>query len=1030
VHDRTAAIQDRLTRVLDERIRPRVHSPVADLVVQAWHVGGGQGEPVAAESALVAAYEPFEVGQVWGSAWGTTWFHLTGTVPSEAAGRVVEAVVDLGWTQATPGFQAEGLVFRADHATANGLAVVKGLNPRNSWIPLADTAVGGERIDLYVEAAANPVIQQGQTFVPTARGEKSTAGTAPLYRLARAGIAVLQTQVWELVVDLEVLDSLMRALPAAEPRRFEILYAIERSLDRLALDDVVGTAAAARSELTVVLAAPAHTSAHRISAVGHAHIDSAWLWPVRETIRKVARTTSNVVQLLDTHPDLVYAMSSAQQYEWLEQDRPDVFARVAEHVRAGRFVPVGGMWVESDTNMVGGEAMARQFSYGKRYFLDRFDVECREVWLPDSFGYTASLPQIATLAGCSAMLTQKISWNTVNTFPHHTFWWEGIDGTRVFTHFPPVDTYNSELSGGELAHAVANLREKGLASSSLVPFGWGDGGGGPTREMVARARRTADLEGSPRVTMQAPSEFFREALAEDPDAPVWAGELYLEIHRGTYTSQAKTKQGNRRSEHLLREAELWSATAATEGLLDYPYEELDRIWKLVLLQQFHDILPGSSIAWVHREAVANYAAVAVELDEIITAAIEALADGDDSGSIQFNAGPFERHGIPALGAGPVLTSEAEVTVTAREDEIVLDNGLLRVVVNSAGLLSSIRDLVVDREIVPPGSMANLLQLHPDFPNRWDAWDLDEHYRNTVVDLVDVDDVAVATDASGAATVRIARNFGSSRIVQDLTLAPGSRQVDFRVDVAWHEREKLLKVAFPVDVHTDEARFEIQFGHLTRPTHQNTSWDAARFEVCAHRWVQLGEPGYGVAVVNDSTYGHDVTRHVRPGGGTSSTVRLSLLRAPRFPDPDTDQGDHVFRYALVAGAGVAEAAAAGYAINLPPRRAPGSSSVAPLVALTGPGLAVIEAVKLADDRSGDVIVRLYEPLGGRSAVALTPSFPFVDVQTTDLLERVGGVIDTPLGVRVENGTVGLDLRPFQIVTLRFVVAAGTTVRFDP
>jgi alpha-mannosidase len=996
VHDRTVAIQDRLTRVLTERIRPCVYTPLADLQIEAWHVGGGQGEPVPPEHALVAAYEPFAIGQSWGPAWGTSWFHLTGTVPPAAAGRVVEAVVDLGWTPATPGFQAEGLVFRSD-GSGNGLTVVKGLNPRNSWIPLADPALGGERIDLHVEAAANPIIQQGHQFRPTVRGEKSTAGTAPLYRLAKAEIAVLETDVWELVADLEVLDSLMRSLAAAEPRRFQILHAIERALDRVELDDVVGSAGDARSELATVLAAPAGASAHRISAIGHAHIDSAWLWPVRETIRKVARTTSNVVQLLDTHPDLVYAMSSAQQYEWLEHHRPELFARVAAHVRAGRFVPVGGMWVESDTNMVGGEAMARQFSYGKRYFLDRFDVECGEVWLPDSFGYTAALPQIAALAGCSALLTQKISWNTVNTFPHHTFWWEGIDGTRVFTHFPPVDTYNAELSGAELAHAVANFREKGRAGSSLVPFGWGDGGGGPTREMIARARRTADLEGSPRVRMQAPSDFFREARAEYPSAPVWAGELYLEIHRGTYTSQAKTKQGNRRSEHLLREAELWSATASVRGLLDYPYEALDRIWKIVLLQQFHDILPGSSIAWVHREAVAAYAGIATELNEIIDDAIDVLSDDGHEVSVHFNAGPFPRDGIPAMAAGPRRPPAAEVSVAGVEGDIVLDNGSLRVVVDAAGLISSVRDLAAGREILPTGARGNLLQLHPDFPNQWDAWDLDEHYRNTVVDLVEVDDIAVATDASGSVTVRVARNFGASRVIQDLTLSPGSRQIDFRVDVAWHEREKLLKVAFPVDVHTDHARFEIQFGHLTRPTHQNTSWDAARFEVCAHRWVQVGEPGYGVAVVNDSTYGHDVTRHARLGGGSTSTVRLSLLRAPRFPDPDTDQGDHVLRYALVAGAGVPEAAAAGYAINLPLRRGPGSAPVDPLVRLSGPGTAVVEAVKLADDRSGDVIVRLYEPLGGRSTITLSASFRFEDVIVTDLLERAGDGSGTTLDV---------------------------------
>ena len=371
--------------MLLERIRPAVHTPVAGLQVQAWHVEGGQGEPVSAARALQASYAPFAVGQPWGPPWGTSWFHLTGTIPASAAGNRMEAVVDLGWAAHSPGFQAEGLVYRPDGS------VIKGLNPFNSWIPLVDDAVGGESVDLYVEAAANPMIQEPYLFRPTRFGEKSTAGTDPIYRLARADISILQEQVWELVADLEVLGGLAASLADTDARRAEILFAVERSLDRLVLDDVAGSAAAARSELTAVLASPAAASAHRISAVGHAHIDSAWLWPVRETVRKVARTTSNVVDLLDTHPDLVYAMSSAQQYEWIEQHHPAVFARVAEHIDAGRFVPVGGMWVESDTNMVGGEAMARQFVYGKRYFLEHFGIECREVWLPDSFGYSAAL---------------------------------------------------------------------------------------------------------------------------------------------------------------------------------------------------------------------------------------------------------------------------------------------------------------------------------------------------------------------------------------------------------------------------------------------------------------------------------------------------------------------------------------------------------------------------------------------------------------------------------------------------------------
>ncbi|PZF86518.1 alpha-mannosidase [Jiangella anatolica] len=1009
MHDNRALVENRLRRVLNQRLKPAVHRTLAPLTLSVWHVDGGGGEPVPPQVALPGGeavadgrYVPAAAGDRWGPPWGTSWFHVTGEVPAAAAGRRVELVIDLGWADHSPGFQAEGLVYRPDGT------VVKGLNPRNTWVPVADPAVGGERIDLYVEAAANPQVLTGgeMIFTPTLLGEKATAGTEPLYRVLRADVTVFKADVWELWQDLAAIGSLMPELSEGEPRRWQLLRAVERALDALDLQDVEATASAARAELAPVLAKPANASAHRLSAVGHAHIDSAWLWPLRETVRKVARTTANVVSLLDEYPDLVYAMSSAQQYAWIEEHRPEVFERVAAQVKGGRFVPVGGMWVESDTNLPGSEAMARQLVHGKRYFLETFGIDTQEVWLPDSFGYSPALPQLVALSGSRWFLTQKISWNKQNVFPHHTFWWEGLDGTRVFTHFPPVDTYNSDLSGGELAHAVRNFRDKADANRSLVPFGWGDGGGGPTREMVAQARRTADLEGSPRVTIEKPADFFAAAEAEYPNAPVWSGELYLEIHRATYTSQAKTKQGNRRSEHLLHEAELWSATASVAGLAEYPYDDLDRMWKQVLLHQFHDILPGSSIAWVHREAREQYARIAAELTELIGRAQRALA-GEGGTPMVFNAAPHGRGDVPAFAAAPAAPSAgATTTVTPAEGGYVLDNGLLRVTVDGRGLLTSVLDLEAGREVL--AGPANLLQLHPDLPNQWDAWDVDEFYRNTVTDLVAVDELS----ADGA-TVRVARTFGDSHVVQEITLEPGAQRVDVTTEVDWHEREKFLKAAFPLDVQTQRAAYETQFGHHYRATHENTSWDAAKFEVCAHRFVHLEEPGYGIALVNDSTYGHDVRRSAAPAGGTTTTVRLSLLRAPRYPDPETDQGVHTLRYSLAPGATIGDAVREGYALNLPARLVEGAGhAVEPLVRVSG-GSVVVSAVKLADDRSGDVVVRLYEAGGGRATATLTPSFPVAGVEETDLLERP---VEASALVTGGDG-VTLRLRPFQIVTLR-------------
>ncbi|MEU3724097.1 glycoside hydrolase family 38 C-terminal domain-containing protein [Streptomyces sp. NPDC031705] len=1003
MHDDRSITEHRLRRVLGERIRPAVRSRRRPLAVERWDA---PGEPVPVSEALAAPYAPCASGDEWGRAWGTTWFKVTGTVPAEWAGRTVEAVLDLGFDRMMPGFQCEGLVHRADGSE------VKALNPYNDWVRVADSAAGGERIEWYVEAASNPVLVE---HAPTYEGDRLTSADRPLYRIARMDLTVFETEVWELVQDLEVLHDLMTQLGEDDARRYQILRAVDRALDEVDLDDVAGTAAAARARLAGVLAAPAHASAHRISAVGHSHIDSAWLWPLRETVRKVARTTSNMIALMDEHPGFVFAMSQAQQLDWVKTHRPALFERVKKKVADGQFVPVGGMWVESDTNMVGGEAMARQFLYGKKFFLDEFGIETRNVWLPDSFGYTAAMPQLVRLSGAQWFLTQKISWSQVNRFPHHTFWWEGIDGTRVFTHFPPVDTYNSDLGGAQLAHAARNYREKGRGSRSLVPFGWGDGGGGPTREMLARARRQRDLEGSPRVEIERPDAFFEKARAEYEDAPVWAGELYLELHRGTYTSQARTKQGNRRSESLLREAELWAATAAVRVPdFRYPYEDLERIWKTVLLHQFHDILPGSSIAWVHREARAAYEEVRRELAGITLDAQTALA-GRGEEELVFNCAPHERRGIPAGGAARPRPAAQPVTVEERHGGgHVLANGRLLVEVDGRGLIVSAYDLEGGREALAPGGAANLLQVHPDFPNMWDAWDVDAFYRNKVTDLVALDSLEVTERERDSCTVTVSRTFGSSAVTQALTLRAGAKAVEITTEVDWHETEKFLKAAFPLDVKAEHTASETQFGHVHRATHTNTSWEAAKFEICAHRWIHAGEPGWGVALLNDSTYGHDVTRGMRADGGQTTTVRLSLLRAPRYPDPETDQGRHTLRYALAPGAGIGDAVREGHAFNLPERVLRGAGPVAPLLAVDDDAV-VVESVKLAEDRSGDVVVRLYESRGGRAGAALSPGFPVVAAVESDLLERP--LAGSAVGAPAPDGRVPLTLRPFQIVTVR-------------
>ncbi|SOE32076.1 alpha-mannosidase [Streptomyces sp. OK228] len=1013
MHDERRRIEERVARVHDQRIKPAIYAASVPFEVEAWQA---PGEPVPFEEAAAAPYKPFAMDTPWGPPWGTTWFRMRGSVPADWTGKRVEAVFDLGFVGDWPGNQAEALVHLPDGVP------LKAVNPQNQYVPIAHPATGGEEIHYLVEAASNPDILANDFAGPTPLGDRLTAGDKPLYTFKRADIAILDENVWHLDLDVQVLRELMLELGELDPRRHEIMIALDQAMDALDLDDISGTAAAARAVLAPTLAKPAHASAHTLSAAGHAHIDSAWLWPIRETKRKTSRTFSNVTALAEEYEELVFACSQAQQYEWVRDNYPHVWARIKKAVADGNWAPVGGMWVEADGNLPGGEALARQLIHGKRFFIEHFGIETKGVWLPDSFGYNAAYPQLAKLAGNDWFLTQKLSWNQTNKLPHHSFWWEGLDGTRIFTHFPPVDTYNAEFSGKEMAHAVRNYQDKGRGTTSLAPFGHGDGGGGPTREMMERARRLASLEGSAKVRVEHPDAFFATAREEIPGDQVWSGELYLELHRATYTSQARTKQGNRRSEHRMREAELWATTAALNAPgYSYPYEKLDRLWKTVLLHQFHDILPGSSIAWVHREAEAEYARVAKEVEAITAEAVAALGTGETR---VFNTSPVDRAevvrtsvGIPMYAEvpanGSALLDAGEPPQPVSVDGRVLDNGLVRVELAEDGTLASVRDLTADREVL--ADKGNLLRLHSDLPNYWDAWDIDKHYKNRYTDLLDAESVTVVEDGPLLGALKVERAFGKgSRIVQTITVRAGSRRIDVETEIDWHEAEKILKVAFPVDIRAPHSSAEIQFGHVQRPTHTNTSWESARFEVYGHRWVHIAEPGYGVAVINDSTYGHDVSRTVREDGGTTTTVRLSLVRAPRVPDPEADQGKHRFTYALLPGASIEDAIAEGYALNLPLRVADSAGPAEPVVSVDGEGV-TIEAVKLADDASGDVVVRLYESRGGRGTGTLRTGFPLAGAQVTDLLERPLTTVDT------DGNAVAVALRPFEVRTLRLAVA---------
>ncbi|MCU1503117.1 MAG: alpha-mannosidase, partial [Ilumatobacteraceae bacterium] len=841
MHDDHVLVEARIRRELFERVMPAMYRASIPLAVEAWDA---PGEPVPHVEAVGAAYRPFTVGESWSRPWGTTWFRFTADVPADWVGPHLEAVIDLGFHSASAGFQAEGLVWDAAGRP------VQGIHPQRTGVPLPDAPAGP--LTLLVEAAANPSFP---SYRASALGSLATAGEAPLYRLQRAELSLRDDDVFGLLLDVEVLLGLVQSLPLPDARRQRVLRTLANAFDVLDLARVHATAAAARRVLVPALALPARAGGHQVVAVGHAHIDTAWLWPLRETVRKCARTFASAVRLMDDHPEYRFVCSQAAQYAWMEQRYPTLFARIVEKVGTGQWQPVGAMWVEADMNLPSGESLVRQLVHGQRYFESRFGARCREVWIPDVFGYTASAPQIFRAAGCDRFVTQKLSWNKQNRFPHSTFRWRGLDGTEVLTHFPPVDTYNATVTPGEIVYADANFREHAWSDWSLMPFGHGNGGGGPTREMLGRAARMADLDGVSPIHLGTVDEFFGHVeaeLAAGAPVPVWDGELYLEMHRGTLTSQAETKVGNRRCERLLREAELWWAAAGDVVPADV-VELLDASWKEVLLHQFHDIIPGSSIAWVHADTEAAHARIAAALEATIATALRRIAP---TGKGIANAATHARTEVVALamtspvpGDGPTQAladgrtaavvqvpglGAATLSATTCADRVVVTersftNGQVAVSWDLDGDIVSIIDLRAGRELLPHGRSIRL-ELAPDHPVQYDAWDVEAWTPALGAPIGGVESVQIIDAGPLVATLRVERRFGASSMRHDITLRAGSARVDVAFDVEWHEDERLLSLVVPLDVRAREAACDIQFGHVMRPTHASSPWDAARFEV--------------------------------------------------------------------------------------------------------------------------------------------------------------------------------------------------------
>ncbi len=1014
MHDDRTLVEARIRRAVEQRIAPAVHGPAIPFEVNSYEV---PGEPIRYEDAVSAPFAPFAIGSAWGKPWGTTWFKLQATVPAAWVDKTVEGVIDLGFAPHSPGFQSEASIW--DSSGGPRCSV----HPMRRAVSLPE-ASAGTTVSLMMEAASNPGF--GGTL-PTLMGSRSTAGERSIYRFRQADLCVYEHEVHALELDIEVLEGTMRTLALDDPRRHKILRALERAIDALDLNDVPGTAAISRALLGPALALPARASAHNIMAVGHAHIDTAWLWPLRETVRKCSRTFSSALELMDQYPEYNFVCSQAAQYDWIEREYPSVFEGIKAKVARGQWLPVGGMWVEADMNLPSGESIARQLIHGQRYFEDRFGARCTEVWIPDVFGYPGSLPQIFAAGGCDRFVTQKLSWNKQNKMPHHTFRWFGIDGTSVLTHFPPVDTYNAEITPKELSYAQKNFTDKGWSDWSLMPFGYGDGGGGPTREMLERARRCRDLDGLPRVQIGSPDAFF-DAVEEEGNSeaiPEWRGELYFEMHRGTLTTQTNTKVGNRTCERLLREAELWWSHASVDDPSSYPYDTLDAIWKEVLLQQFHDIIPGSSIAWVYEDTAEVYARLVPQLEALIGDALCQIASSKptlanaathsldevvivpgelgESPNVQLlgDGHVAFRAKVPGLGLAVAkpLPSDDVVTIVSN----TMRNASVAITWNEAGELTSMVDLVAQREVFTVGQTGARIELADDLPNEYDAWDLEAWARKSSVVISNCVGIEVLAEGPIVGRVRVTRTFGASTLISTYTMRAGSPRVDIDFDIDWQEDEKVLSVAFPIDVHSSLVECGIQFGSVSRPRYPNTSWDAAKFEVCAHRWVDVSEGNFGVAVLNNGRYGHAIQ---------GDAVRVTLQRSPKWPDPTADRGQHATTVSLFPHGGDRRVVTVeAERLNEPVRLVAGvrEEPMPPLLAIDDLRLEA-SALKRSDDRCGDLILRVFERTGQRACLDLT-NIASARITATDLLE-------TPAETDSFKATTGqTSVQPFALVTSR-------------
>lgn len=971
-----------------------------------------------------SGWEPYGETSLWGGRHAMAWFRFRVRLPEDFKQKKPVVLLKMKEQMKWENYRPQFMVY-LDGRPVQGADI----NHREIFL---GNRLPGERLTLYLNGYA------GEDDIRWWLG-------------AECGLHCRKTEL--LYYRLKPAYDVMMQLPEGDLRRETLLKEINQRMNQLPFSSPGSPEfeQAVEEALKVPLAVKKSADAPRVFAVGHTHIDVAWLWTVEQTRQKAARSFQTVLKLMEEFPQYRFTSSQPVLYQFVKEDHPLIYEQIKERIAEGRWEAEGAMYLEADCNLTSGESLVRQLLYGKRFFKQEFGLDSRILWLPDVFGYSGNLPQILRRSGVDFFITSKISWNQYNRVPHDLFYWQGIDGSRIpcafitapETAFPEdsfFSTYNGKMDAKSVFGTWKRFQDKGVCDAVILPYGYGDGGGGTTREMVLYADALKEgISGCPSVEFTGIKDYADYAsgkLEKTADPPYWQGELYLEFHRGTYTSNARIKRNNRKTEYLLRDIEYFGALA---GLLSgeverYPAEALYELHRRLMIQQFHDILPGSSIEEVYEDSEKEFREIGRVGNRLLAGLCEGLMAPEEGTVTVWNPGGMAQSGEAVLEDGRRIWAEdvppwgwkkfalsqvckpyarvckngaraVTADLQASGPPSALETDIYRVRFDENGMIVSLYDKAYEREVLIEGGRANLLAAYEDIPYEYDNWELSPYYTQKRYELNSLD--AWETDETDPlrTVVRTERKFMHSRIRQEIVFYRHSRRIDFVTEADWQEHHLFLKAEFPVQINNSEASYEIAFGSIRRPVHRNTSWDFAKYEVCAHRWADYSEGGYGVALLNDCKYGYDVHEQ---------TMKISLIKAGTYPNPNSDQGCHRFTYALLPHGGGSSKEVIRQAENLN----------RPLMARTGAVLAAdtfslvscvkgslnVSAVKKAED--GDaLIIRLYEYDNARGCASVRFGLPLQSCAMCSLMEEEESFL------AVEDHEAAVPYRPFEVITLK-------------